>query len=183
LNITLPPYELTRVFHFTEEDLLANREGRLSARQAEKLRAQRQVSNRGFWIYLLIVFGVIGFFILREPGFLRPMVLLSWGAAAVIGIGIFALFILPWMNRYNNEWKQGRVSSAEGTGKLGKSYVRGGTIYFIRIGRQTFYITREGYEYLRQYQEPHNPVYRVYYTPFIRQVVSLELVNGHDAPV
>jgi hypothetical protein len=174
---TLPPYELMRVFKFTEEDLTANREGRLSPQQAETLRAQRQVSNRGFWIYLLVVFGVIGFFILREPGILRPMVLLSWGMACVVGIAIIAFIIVPWMNRYNNEWKQGRVSSAEGTGKLGKSHTRGATVYFIRIGRQTFYIPREGYEYLKRYQEPHNPVYRVYYTPFIRQVVSLELVE------
>jgi vacuolar-type H+-ATPase subunit I/STV1 len=175
---TLPPYELMRVLQFDREDLLCNREGRLSARQAEKLRSQQQVSNRGFWIYLLVVFGAIGVSMAREPISLSPMVLMSWGAAGVIGIVIIAFIIIPWMNRYNNEWKQGRVSSAEGTGKLGKSYVRGGTVYFIRIGRQSFYIAREGYEYLKRYQEPHNPVYRVYYTPFIKQVVSIDIVGG-----
>jgi vacuolar-type H+-ATPase subunit I/STV1 len=166
-----------RVFKFNEEDLTANREGRLSFGQAETLRAQRQVSNRGFWIYLLVVFGVIGFFILREPGLLRPMVLLSWGMAGVIGIAIIAFIIVPWMNRYNNEWKQGRVSSVEGPGKLGTGSTRTSRYYFIRVNRQTLYIPREGYEYLKRYQEPHNPVYRVYYTPFIKQVVSLELVE------
>lgn len=159
---------------FSTSDLAANREGRLTAHQIERLRAEGHAFRR-----LLLIIGVFAVVVAApllafagdSPE--APMLFLL---LMIVPGGLGALFAAR-LRGIQTAVGAGRVLAVEGLAETQtKVAMRGGAAYYVRIGEVEFFITRD----LQQAFESGKP-YRVFYTPKRRIIVSGEFAPMPDS--
>jgi hypothetical protein len=137
------------LFDFTEEDLGANRRGRVTPRQKEWLAGMgqgvRRMSQLNAWIALgFLVFGsclIFGLWMSNEDSrtafFANPVNLFVLPVTAILVIGILALSVY-FAGRVARKFSSPQVLTAEGKIRLyeDSSGNSGGTTYLAYVGRK-----------------------------------------------
>lgn len=164
-------YRLRRAFGFTQEDLDANRRGRLTARQVSFLasRYRRSVALAGATVIVLssIALGAI----ISECNTTGLVIVLC---LAVIGF-IIVMSIDP--QAWQKDIRSNSVKCICGEVRLsivttGSGHHRS-TSYRLRVQEHKFYINADQFTLLKN-----NEAYRVFYTPNTERILSFELVPG-----
>lgn len=137
-------------FDFTEEDLFANRAGRLSTRQKELLDVYLSIAKKRSRIALIAgvgsVFVLFGIALFAEPNqFIQALPYLS--IAAALYLSIFLAFMIVDFNRLRRLHAR-KVETAEGTAHLSSKKLRHGrwTAYYVTIDDIRFQIHRDQFE-------------------------------------
>lgn len=164
-------------FDFDEPELYANRNGRLTQRQLETLKADDASTNafaRNVGI-ALIVGSLIGMGILfRKISFDASLFGLA-GCLAPILIGAFFIRIGMKKPSFTLVKAEGRVNFV-----IEKSYSatleRETSAYVMHIGEASFEVESEAAGFIQQ-----GDVYCVYYIEETDQIMSLEKINAHSA--
>lgn len=157
---------LAETLNFTEEDLQANRNGRLSEEQQRRLSAQSGCSIVGS---ALVVLGLAG------AGFWM-LALGWWQLAAVFFVLAVVIGLLNRAGRggFRAEINAGTVAIAAGEITLSANEIanpNGGVVeYLLQVNDEVFVIPRDAFAAFED-----NAVYRVYYLPQSRIVLSAEL--------
>lgn len=137
-------------FDFTEEDLLANRAGRLSNQQNERLDEYLSVAKKRSRFALivgvgsvLIMFG-IAFFV--EPDQF-PQALPYLSIAAALYLVIFLAFMIVDFNRLRRLDAR-EVQTVEGVAQLSSKKLKHGrwTVYYVVVDKIQFQIHRDQFE-------------------------------------
>lgn len=176
---------LNSAFDFTDDDLTANRAGRLSpAQQARmsKLRGRAQVANLVFGAVFVVILVVIAVIVL--PGVLAPQPTGSSavppGIIALVLVGVLGIVVLSVLrSRRKLQGVAGAVLTTEGEAKTRSGLVDVGegtasaAIYRLTVGKVTFPLSSA--EQLAPFTEGRR--YRVYYVKgTLPVVVSAEEV-------
>jgi hypothetical protein len=178
-----PNRKLKSVYGFNEPDLEANRNGQLTARQVQQLRAihgQNQVGAAVLFVLslgclLLSCYQLLRFFVNPAVGNFPLWFILA-------GLSLFGVIIVPIRSRRNNntlnqDLDEGRIQYTAGVGFREKRVVR------TRYGNQTYFYVRVGdfnmgmvnEDIYDAYLNAH--CYRVYYLPRSRHIVSVEMID------
>jgi hypothetical protein len=156
---------LATTLNFTEDDLKANREGRLSAAQQGRLRSQVIFGIVGAALMVLVLLGV-GLWIVA---------LGSWWVASAFFTLALLIFVLNRSGRgkFGEEVRAGAVALAAGEITLTANEVSnpngGVTEYLLTVNGESFVIPRDAFIAFED-----NAVYRVYYLPHSRIVLAAE---------
>jgi len=159
--------QLLQAFEFTEDDLNANRQGKMSSGQRDKLDSFRKARRMSLIAYAvmagLLVLGCIGaglyMAFTRQDPTIRMAVPLALGFATLLMLGGSANFYLRTRDVLN-----GTVSQAEGQARLFSRTYRDednitGTGWFLKLDGKEFRLVNEA-----QYQAlEEGRSYRVYY--------------------
>lgn len=184
---------LMQGFNFDEQDLMANRAGRITQRQMGWLKHERAQVKKQTWGCLGGLLAVSAFYILiglinngRIP---TPSpriggdVGVNWFVAAlvIVTVGI-ALLLYISDRRTSRDWTLGRAEVLEG--RVEVSVVAANKdIYSVKINGKTFNISKSGYDALTALHEAEGAeaVYRVYYAPGSWKILSMEKRAGESA--
>ena len=173
---------LEKQFHFTEDDLQLNREGRLSRTQMAYLR-RRAYSFSAIVVAAIAILGLLSYFSAQPdpPDFAFMWALIIPVVIVVAGtIGATELAILPGVVSKLN----GTVYLAYGMAayepirednRRGRRFMLGRTgAYTLLIQDQEFRISRDQWNLIRP-----GAIGTVYWIPTIRKIVALEIID-HD---
>ena len=142
--------ELNTAFDFTDDDLVANRAGRLSPTQQakmSKLRGQAQVANLVFGAIFVVILIVIAVVVL--PGVLAPQPAGSSavppGIIALVLVGVLGVIVFSvFRSRRKLKGVAGAVLTTEGEAKTRSGLVEVGdgageaAVYRLTVGSVTF---------------------------------------------
>ena len=151
------------------EDLVANRDGRLSPSQQQKMQTMYQKSGSGLGCTLVMIFGSLLFFlgmiIFGEGGEIWALIQRE-PLIGLIYAAVIAIFVAAGLGSYiYQRLTMGAlgdqpVQAIEGRVRLRKRYAKG-TYYTVSVGRRTFYVTLQQYKGFVS-----GATYRLYYIPF-----------------
>jgi hypothetical protein len=170
-----------RIFDFTEDDLEANRAGRISERQIIRLTKENE-NTVGCSIVVILgfaIFGAIAFFAKLSPQTGRDSnpntVLLIFGAGAIMVLLIAFLAYTKTQSDINNRI----VTSIEGEIKLRMIPMKTGFMYLIQIGGKEFVISDYAYSVLNSdYQSDLEYMpFRLYFASDSRKILSVILLK------
>ncbi len=176
---------LNTAFDFTDDDLVANRAGRLSSTQQPKMskkRGQAQVMNLVAGALFLVIMVVIAIVVL--PGALAPQPTGSSavppGIIALVLVGVLGVIVFSVLrSRRKLQGVAGAVLTTEGEAKTRSGMVEVGdgagsaAIYRLTVGKVTFPLSTAGQ--LAAFTEGQR--YRVYYVRgTLPVVVSAEAI-------
>jgi len=165
---------LSEAFDFSEDDIAANREGKLSNSQKSRL-VKIYFSSRNFWgaILLGLPFLALGIWVFVTIGSLNIILKIM-----ILLVGL--LLILPTLWQYisiRQDINAGQVTSWQGRISLTKQASRGGDSHFIGLNNhrgestKSYEITAKQYKLLNQHVD-----FRVnlYITPKSKIIVAME---------
>ncbi|MEO5921417.1 MAG: hypothetical protein ABIQ01_09785 [Pseudolysinimonas sp.] len=176
---------LNTAFHFADEDLVANRAGRLSPAQQvrmSKMRGRAQVANLVFGGIFLVIMVIIAIVVL--PGLLAPQPAGSSavppGIIVLVLVGVVGIIVLSVLrSRRKLAGVAGAVMMTEGDAKTRSGMVDVGegagmaSVYRLTVGSVTFALS--GPDQLAPFVDGRR--YRVYYVRgTLPVVVSAEAV-------
>jgi hypothetical protein len=175
---------LNTAFDFTDDDLVANRAGRLSPTQQgkmSKLRGRAQVANLVFGAIFVVIIVVIAVIVL--PGVLAPQPAGSSavppGLIALVLVGVLGIIVFSVLRgRRKLQGVAGAVLTTEGEAKTRSGMVEVGdggmgAIYRLTVGKVTFPLSSP--DQLAPFTD--GTRYRVYYVRgTLPVVVSAEAV-------
>ena len=156
---------LAETLNFNEEDLQANRNGRLSDAQQRRLMSQSGCGIVGAAVVVLALAGV-GFWILA---------LGSWQIASIFFVlaAVIAVLNRTGRGQFRAEVQAGRVAIAAGEITLIADEIanpNGGVVeYVLEVNDEGFVIPRDAFVAFED-----NTVYRIYYLPQSRIVLAAE---------
>lgn len=165
---------LRQTFRFNENDLARNREGRLTGRQ--QLRILWKASFYvGFFLMVCLIAGLFAAANLLNlsptppPEIVESGLAQAWQMFCLAAFGLFA-FGWPLWNIGTRflDIVSGRVRVVSGPIHFSVRGGRNSTCYYIVQGKE-FQVSPHAY-----YSFIENMTYRVYYTPFSKEIVSLE---------
>lgn len=160
---------------FDEADLAANREGRLSEKQAERLLKARRNTVQGMvGIMVLLTVILLPLAVLGQAQTGSPQVSIVIG---LVWLGLMGLFlaIIRSGQAVQVDVRRGQVEAVRGavqcyTSSKGES----GMQYNLRVGDLTFNrVERDAYIAFK-----HLDAYIIYYTPQSKQIVAAERLAG-----
>lgn len=163
-------------FSFDEADLFANRKGKFSERQKEKLKNVDQWTNR----FLLI----IAFLVLSAAIWRILVAIKSSGSWTDWIVSVILLVIFGWLVSGTRNKVDGSIEKAEGVVKFVKVESKTGSVtdfesdrtpihsYEMQVGGVYFENANPA---LIEYME--GDTYVVYYTNSTRQILSVELIS------
>lgn len=145
---------MLEAFDFTEDDLLANRAGRLSIRQNERVDEYVPIAKKRARFALIVGMGSVlflfGITFFAEPNqFLQALPYLS--IAAALYLLIFLAFVIVDFKKLRRLDAR-EVQIAEGTAHLSSKKLRHGrwTAYYVTIDNIRFQIHRDQFEALQE---------------------------------
>jgi hypothetical protein len=161
---------------FTEDDLHANRDGKLSDVQRYKLIAKRQywLQMAGFAVIVAIIF-FIADLIGTHYTYLNKV-------SEALKICVYVAFVLSfiWLkwSRYVSDLERGVVFASEGKLELVPHYSRGGHIYSyeICVNKVCFKIEKRLFSLLSDVVSD-NPLCAIYYAPKSKFILSFEVLS------
>lgn len=176
--------ELTRLFHFTDDDLRRNQAGNLTARQLEAANTwvrQAPIAGVAFVVFWAVFTLALNSFV---PNALLLMLLVG---AVLFGLGVY------WYRGMQAALENPQVRQASGPIRLQRS-VRSGTAagrgeirttrttrvsYYLHIDGQRFAVSQQAFRQLDKDSQ-----YRVYYLDlrFAKRILSVEALHKHSAP-
>lgn len=158
---------------FTEGDLQANRQGKLSDAQSQKLRAKRQG-----WLILAGVALILGIGLFARGFFddaLTSSEKLTIGILLCLALAVGLLYIWLKWSQYASDIAQGIV--AEGQLGLVTYIYRGNRVYHFGANGVKFRVDKTLYELLDDLSNEY-PSWVVYYAPQTRTLLALEALKG-----
>lgn len=166
-----PQAELMFLLDFNDDDLNANRDGQLSARQLERLRGRRRASvTVAASIVLIAALAAAVFIFLGQVNGSLVLTIIGVGIT-LVAAAITGIFARHWMRLTTD------IDSAAAqilTGDLErvlKPVSRGNAAYVLRIDGQDIATSKETFKAFK-----HNAPYRVYITKYSRVLLSAESV-------
>lgn len=166
---------LMQALEFGAEDLLENKNGRISPTQQQKLTTLYQSS----WgmagcstLFGLLALGGIALFVIFSPDPGLRRVIQQLPALGVVYAGIFGVMLFVTINGFVQYVLRARnlpnqpVYVAEGKVKLSETYSRYGTICTIRIGWKNLYVTQQQLQGFW-----HGGRYRIYYLKYYSPIL------------
>ncbi len=165
-----PEEVLMEAIGFTEEDLEANRDGRITERQRKLLNDER-LSWRG-WIFLAlgacpVISVIILLDVVRTQADLWNRVQVI-GLVSVVAIGV-ALFAWFRMSYYSDDLRTDDVQVAEGRISLGIAENKNSRNYYVTIGRVTLKIPKKAFLAFKN-DDP----YAIFYMRYSKMLLSAE---------
>jgi hypothetical protein len=150
--------ELMRIFQFTEADLQENRKGVLSAAQKQRIKTNASIS---FWVLAAsgLVFAAAFLIAWGKP--VQDVSILVW--AFFLGLFPMIGLVLFWAQR--RVLRQGIVKCLGGVIDIHSQNFR----YTVSIENERLIVAFDIRQLIKK-----NCVYRVYYTPANRQIMSIE---------
>lgn len=166
--------DLFEIFGMTGTDLNANRMGRFSPVQKERLEANVKQEVDGMWLLLTIFLGMSVFIalILFPAGDMTPYMIAGIGIILVA----FFLFSSRRQARARSLAESQRVKSVAGVPQLSTTRF-GANSYMLRVGDKMLGITPQQFMQLARYALPYM---KVYYTQNGDQVVSAEILRRYN---
>jgi len=164
------PVNLKTLLNFTNEDLKDNRQGKLSAEQADRIKSirQRNVIIGAVVFSVLVIVATVFIFLGQQ----NQNTILSFvgGILTVVNAVLMGMMGRSYM-RTSADLRDGGVQILEG--KLERIVKRGrrGDNYMIRIDEASLYVTQEIFLQLQ-----HKKPYRVYRTRLSGMLLSAERV-------
>jgi hypothetical protein len=173
----LPPLtdsDLGTILGFTGPELNANRMGRISPNQTEKLNANLKEEVDGMWLMLTILLGtsVLIALILFPTGERTLPLVVSIGAF----IGVFMYYSYRRQGKARQLADTTRVKQAQGTPRLEMSWRRGAMGKII-VGDKTLSISSDQFMQLARYDLPYM---KVYFTQNEGLVLSAEVLRRYN---
>ena len=183
--------ELAAANEFTDQDLAANRGGKISDNQFGKLakKALRPLLTTGstlvgwlFFCYCLNHFapGIVRLYIMKKAGV--SMIMVTAGAMGSFLLGLLQTSRLTFL--LISDLKIGLASAMEGRispsweerTAQGLSRLYGGKepVYHYCIKSEEFEVDEEGYTVLKNRMDGYSPMVKLYYAPKSRLLLSLE---------
>jgi hypothetical protein len=167
-------HRLKQAFPFRDEDLAANRIGKLTESQRLLLRRNKDgIACQGWGVILVFVFVmcmmITQSLTTRVSYDLGPLLLLG-----IIGSAILVIFIIPFgQMEINQDLKTEQVITRQGAIKHTFTPMKGGKAYYIVLHHTSFKlkVTYEVYEAFLENEE-----YILYYTPNSLTLVAAEHV-------
>jgi hypothetical protein len=168
--------QLFQPLEMTLADLVANRNGRISPAQQQKLQTftQQGSKNLGCSLVMILafVFIFIGIIFFSEGGAIITMIqrqpVIGLAYAAVLGVVILVgVGSTLWYRLILRNLGQQKLRAVEGRIRL---YVRNmrGTHYIVSVKRYNFYVTKEQYDGFVS-----GGTYRIYYIPFYTTIMLI----------
>ena len=177
--MNLPHEQLTEAFGFTDEDLQANRDGRLTPRQQQQVKANMMSFWKvaGLTIVVVLIGTVLGAFSMAWSGDFFADI--SYVPIAFLIIAALAAAFLVWLYRHRQqvytEIRAGHVTSVTGWLKIIES--DGGRVGRFQIKKHNFTdLSQAQFDAVKHISQTHNPpIITVYYVPGHHKVVSVDL--------
>ena len=167
----MPQATLHRALHFSDDDILANRNGSLSPTQKRRLR------RRIFWLNSVYCSGGLFFFVAAlymEPWAVGLADGRLWTAIVIVLMAIFGVQHL-WGESadFKHDVNVGKVQRIAGSvrcqfSEWGRGIQAGGEFY-IQIHDQRFFVPWSAYEAFEDHKK-----YVIYYLPTVKRVVAAE---------
>ena len=167
--------DLMNVFHFTNEDLEANRSGQISESQRERLKRLR-ISSARLPIFFILVCSLILYISISDYSkFNDPARLLLIVLALLLVVVSLGFAVHRWQ-RITVDIHTDHLEVLNGTPKLSGIEVKGfgyySASYPMTIGEQTILLP---YQVRRNIDE--RKTYRFYVTPTVKIILSLEEID------
>ena len=144
---------LAEIFEFLPEDIAANRTGKLSIAQRERITSKHYANSRLAWGAFTIIFGLglLGFSaeMIRIGNMGVKALLMYFGVTAFFGLVVWA-FILYYRDQMKRTLEEGRAEFVQGKiriiGERGEKLMH----WYFCIGNQRFEIDRYDHRVLLQ---------------------------------
>lgn len=173
-------------FEFTDHDLSANRENKLTPDQHKRITAYIKIANTSTWLAVvacmgsIVVFFGIAYRLQPVGGFGEALPILI--LAAILFMSIFIFFIVVGMIRSRHLYNR-RISVAEGYAARSTRKVKNGrwTAYYVTIAETRFQLSsRAQFEVFQD-----NEFYRVFYIqyPPAHLILSMEQMDHTDKKI
>ena len=173
---TDPDPDLMRIFNFTAADLEANRNGKLSEHQIEKLTSRRKQGQwlAGMGCVILIAFAVlVGVSSAAKEGNSRFFLVLIIGAFPITFIYLGTMDRKTDLDKRNIKSNVTEIFIGQSRGKWGEMY------YDISIYPLSYGISKAFYTDVQSYLRKlgAQTKFCVYYAPESRELLSIEVVE------
>jgi hypothetical protein len=136
---------LAEVFEFSPADIAANRQGRLSAAQRERITSKHYADSRLAWVVFAIIFGLglIGFSaeMIRTENMGAKSLLIYFGVTAFFG-SIVWTFILYYRHQLKRTLREGNAQPVKGKIQLTTERSERLLQRYFWVGNQRFRIDR-----------------------------------------
>ena len=144
---------LAEIFAFSPADIAANRMGKLSAAQRERMAAKHHANARFAWVAFAIIFGLglLGFSaeMLRTGNLGVKSLLMYLGLVALFGSIVWA-FILYYRHQMKRTLREGNVYSVSGEIQIVGERIEKLTHWYFCVDNQRFEIDRSDHRILLQ---------------------------------
>ncbi len=172
--------DLMTIFKYTEDDLAANRTGRMSARQAERLKRENEDTTL-YGVVGILGIALVGCCALFAGPSPRTGAESNPGLTCLVGIVIigFLVITLFWLlRRTESDLKQGQVASIQGNIQYSTSGYGFRRTYLLEIDSRQLFLSHKGYYALKKYRadDLRQRICRVYYSPRAKRVLALEIL-------
>jgi hypothetical protein len=175
--------DLMAIFNFTEDDLEANRAGRISQAQADRLRRESKIA---FTCAMLVTsaFTCLGFLVVTAAYSGNPVPGLGSANAPGIILIVFVVLVgmvfFPGVTRWNttrNDVQKRIAASTEGIAKARRISNWIATSYVIEVNSNQITVSLFAYDALkkRHADDLERLTSRVYYAPQSKKALSMEV--------
>ena len=159
---------------FTEDDLNANRDGKLSDAQRDKLKAKLQ----GVWVLavlgLVAVIGVLVKTVFDNQFQRTEKLAIVTLVCLVLAVGFLYIW-LKW-SQYTSDLDRSIAFAAEGRMQLVTYHNRGNNSYRVRVNHEGFVLDRRLFDLLTEVSKEYE-FCAVYYTPQSHVLLSFEVID------
>ncbi len=168
---------LADVFKFTPDELIQNRAGHLSAKQAEYLQKHTRLTGCYTWVAIIVIFGSMFALLMvayNEMGDTDQSPALPV-IGGTFGVAFLIVLVFTGIGRFRaRDVRAGKISVTEGQPSHSTKTLRNniGTMYFITIGKVHFQVHNSA-----QYETFNaDTAYRVYFirNPPVHIILSVE---------
>jgi uncharacterized membrane protein YcjF (UPF0283 family) len=181
--------DLMQIFDFTEDDLEANRAGRISARQVDRLRRRSKIT---FTCGMLLTMAItcLGIVTVAAAYSGNPVPGLGSADAPGIILVVFVILIGVTFVRAMTRWNTTRAdirkrvsTSAEGIAQAKRISSWIATSYVIEVNSRRFAVSVFAYEALKKRHagDLERLTSRVYFAPHSKRILALEILESPES--
>lgn len=171
-------------FGFTNEDLQANRDGQLTLRQQQQVKARMMSfwKAAGLTIVVVLIATALGAFSIAWSA--DPVVDVNYVPIAFLIVAALTVAFLVWLYRHRQkvytEIRAGHVTSVTGWLKIIES--DGGRVGRFQVKKHNFTdLSQAQFDVVKHISQTHNPpIITVYYVPGHHTVVSVDLPEKNE---
>jgi hypothetical protein len=178
--------DLMAIFNFTEDDLAANRAGRMSARQATRLQSDyKNVAIRS--VLVVSIFSCLGCVSLTAALIGKSLPGIGDAGSALMMVAVIAIVVFVTIaiqqTKTQFDLKQRAVTYVDGGLKLKLVPAKAALYYKVEVASKTFDISREVFDTLYTYHkiDLEQRLYRVYYAPETKKLLSAEILDAPES--
>ncbi|MBI1279126.1 MAG: hypothetical protein GC179_13440 [Anaerolineaceae bacterium] len=166
---------LRQKLDFTEDDLMANRDGKLSYAQRHKLKAKRQGVLVIGGLGITAVFAVLLKIIFDNQYQTNEKLAIATLTCLAFAVGLL-YFWLKW-SQYTSDLDRDVAFASEGRMQIVTYHNRGNNIYRLRVNRESFALDRHAFGLLTELAKECEYC-AVYYAPRSHILLSFEALDS-----